>query len=370
MRADSSARKILIYRLGSLGDTLVALPCLHLIARAFPHAERVLLTNIPAHGKAPAASAVLCDTGLVHGFLRYAVGTRNPVALLRLAGQIRRFAPERMIWLQAMRPTPAIRRDLFFFRVLCGVREIVAAPTEGDLALGLHSASGIERRNFDARTGLFEPEACRLARSLASLGDARIDDPASWDLHLSAAEHARAAAELAPLGDRPLIVCGPGTKMQAKDWGEDRWSALLARLSARFPVYGLVMVGAAGESALCASVGQHWRGAKENLCGQLTPRETAAVLAQAALFLGPDSGPMHLAAAVGTPCVIAFSARGLPGVWYPAGAAHRILYSKPECFGCYLETCTERDRQCLRAITVEAMEAAVVEQLTARSVLR
>ena len=52
------------------------------------------------------------------------------------------------------------------------------------------------------------------------------------------------------------------------------------------------------------------RGAKVNLCGRLTPRETAAVLEHAEVFLGPDSGPMHLAASVGVPCVIAFSAQG------------------------------------------------------------
>lgn len=370
MFVDSAARKILVYRLGSLGDTLVALPCLHLIARAFPAAERMLLTNFPAHGKAPAASAVLGDTGLMDGYLRYGVGTRSPLALLRLAREIRRYAPEHMIWLQALRPTLAVRRDLFFFRHLCGIRSILGAPTSGDLALGLHSPSGIERRNYDAATGLFEREASRLARTLIALGDARIDAPSSWDLRLSDVEQARAAAELALVGDRRLIVCGPGTKMQSKDWGAERWQALLARLSARFPEYGLAMVGAAEESALCDQGMQLWRGAKVNLCGRLTPRETAAVLARASLFLGPDSGPMHLAASVGTPCVIAFSARGLPGVWYPAGAAHRVLYSKPACFGCYRESCTERDRECLRAISVEAMEAAAVEQLAAHGALR
>ena len=51
--AESPVRKVLIYRLGSLGDTVVALPCFHLIERTFPGAERVLLTNFPVHAKAP-----------------------------------------------------------------------------------------------------------------------------------------------------------------------------------------------------------------------------------------------------------------------------------------------------------------------------
>ena len=58
----SATERILIYRLGSLGDTVVALPCFHLIARKFPHAERVLLTNFPVHAKAPASAAAVTFT--------------------------------------------------------------------------------------------------------------------------------------------------------------------------------------------------------------------------------------------------------------------------------------------------------------------
>jgi ADP-heptose:LPS heptosyltransferase len=96
-----------------------------------------------------------------------------------------------------------------------------------------------------------------------------------------------------------------------------------------------------------------------NLCGRLSPRETAAVLEYAAVFLGPDSGPMHLAACAGVPCVIALSARGLPGVWFPAGLKHRILYHKVNCYGCNLETCVAEARKCLTAISVNEMAAAV-----------
>ena len=73
MLPNSTVKKVLIYRLGSLGDTTVALPCFHLIERAFPASERVLLTNFPVHAKAPASAAVLGDSGLgawVYALLR------------------------------------------------------------------------------------------------------------------------------------------------------------------------------------------------------------------------------------------------------------------------------------------------------------
>jgi ADP-heptose:LPS heptosyltransferase len=104
-----------------------------------------------------------------------------------------------------------------------------------------------------------------------------------------------------------------------------------------------------------------------NLCGKLSPRETAAVFQYASVFLGPDSGPMHLAACAGVPCVIAFSARGLPGVWYPAGKQHRVLYHKVNCFGCNLETCVEEERKCLTSISVEEMVAAIESVLKHRN---
>ena len=80
----SSARRVLIYRLGSLGDTLIALPALHLVKRAFPQAERRMLTNIPVNAKAPPVAAILENTDLVHGYFRYTVGTRSAVDLARL----------------------------------------------------------------------------------------------------------------------------------------------------------------------------------------------------------------------------------------------------------------------------------------------
>lgn len=341
------ARKVLIYRLGSMGDTVVALPCFHLIERTFPQAQRWLLSNVPVHAKAPAAAAVLGASGLVHGYIRYTVGTRRFDELVRLAWRIRRFRPDVLIYLAAWRGEKAVKRDALFFR-FCGIREIIGLPA-GELA----------ENRFDAANGLWEREATRLLRCIRCLGDADERDPRHWDLRLTNEETTRANELLASFANRPIIACGPGTKMQAKDWGREKWRSLLRRLSSSYPKHGLMLVGANEEAAIADYVSGDWSGLKINLCGCLSPRETAAVLEHASIFLGPDSGPMHLAACGGVPCVIAFSARGLPGIWYPAGEGHRILYRRVECFGCNLETCTAEARRCLTSITVDEMAAAV-----------
>jgi len=68
---------------------------------------------------------------------------------------------------------------------------------------------------------------------------------------------------------------------------------------------------------------------------------------------------MHLAASQGVPCIAVFSARDLPGQWFPFGEGHKVLYHRTPCFGCKVWECTEHDKKCIRAITPgEAIAAA------------
>jgi ADP-heptose:LPS heptosyltransferase len=256
-----------------------------------------------------------------------------------------------------IRPARSVQRDAAFFR-MAGVRRIVGLPSHSD-----------NRRRPDPATGLYESEAMRLARGIAELGDAHPEQIASWDLRLTDAEREKARLVLEPVASRPLIVCAPGCKMQANDWEGENWRALLGRLYRRYPEHALVMSGATEEIAVCEFAASEWAGPKLMLAGVLTPRESAAVFAQAAVFLGPDSGPKHLAASVGARCVCVFGARDLPGVWFPPGdwfapgKGHQVIYHQPECFGCELETCIENRKKCIRSVTVEEVEHAVVRVL-------
>jgi hypothetical protein len=306
--------------------------------------------------------------------VRYAVGTRSLRELAALWWGLVRWRPQVLVYLAASRGVEAAKRDAAFFR-LCGVRRLVGVPlTEG------------MQRNFYGRPtggrdgamgdGHLEPEAERLARNIGELGavgefndPARLDDAASWDLHLSEAEHASAAKAIGEeaLGMRPIAV-SVGTKVQAKDWGRQNWRELLGRVAAEFPGRSLLLAGAAEESAASEYADEGWRenggGPVVNLCGSLTPRESAAAFARAELFVGHDSGPMHLAASVGTPCVAIFAARNIPRQWFPFGKQHRVIYHRVECWGCGLETCIEQQKKCLMSITVDEVMEAVRSALT------
>lgn len=341
-------QRVLIYRLGSMGDTIVALPALRLVQRAFRDAERWVLTNFNVSSKAAPMAHVLDGTGLVHGYLEYPIGVRDPRGLLRLRREIRRLRPEALVYMAAPRGRLKALRDVAFFRG-CGIRRVIGVPyTRGN------------QEPLQAGEARYEYEGARLLRCLRALGEVRLDDPATFNLHLSEAERAGAREALAPLvGRGPLLAASIGAKAEVKDWGDANWAALLERLGQALPGATLALLGAAVERERSEGLLRQWRGAYVNLCGRLTVRESAAVLERARVVIGHDSGPMHLAAAVGTPCVAIFSSRNLPGEWFPYGQMHRVLYRPIECQGCKLDVCTERQKACIESITVDDVFGAV-----------
>jgi ADP-heptose:LPS heptosyltransferase len=85
-------------------------------------------------------------------------------------------------------------------------------------------------------------------------------------------------------------------------------------------------------------------------------------LQQACLYIGNDTGPMHMAAAVNTPAVALFSARDFPGQWYPVGSHHIVLRKDVPCSPCFKYEC-DRGLICLDLIHVEEVLNAVRFQL-------
>lgn len=347
-----TVKRVLIYRLGSLGDTVIALPCFHLIAKAFPNADRRVLTNYPVASKAPPLESILSGSGLIHGCFAYPLGLRRPTEILRLRREIQEWQPDVVIYIAAYRGFTAVLRDYFFFK-LCGIKQIIGVPW------ARANREPVWRNDRQC----YEYEAERLARCLTKLGDARIEHSSTWDMSLSALEIKHAMAAISVLGKREVIACSVGTKMEVKDWGELNWLHLLDQLAIKYPDHGLAMIGSADERDLSDRVAVSWNGRVVNLCGGLTPRESAAILKQSKVFVGHDSGPMHLAAAVSVPCVAIFSARSRPGIWFPYGLQHRVFYKQTECYNCNLVICEKHNKKCIDKITASEIINAIVSIL-------
>jgi ADP-heptose:LPS heptosyltransferase len=312
--------RVVIYRLGSLGDTVVALPCFHKVAQVWPDSERIVLTNFPVSANAAPLEVVLGAGGLIHGAIAYPVGTRSLADLWLLARNLRSLRADVLVYLTPARGRMSAFRDWLFFKC-CGIKDILGAP----LTLDLQHCRQLDPPNSSADPAT-ERECERLARCLEALGPIDLDDPTMWDLGLTEGELRAAAAALLPLECNDYFAINMGGKSQEKDWGWDNWRLLLELLSDQYPEAGLLIIGAAADSERAQTLAGAWAGPVVDACGRLSPRESAAAMQGAVAFIGHDSGPLHLAAAAGVSCIGLFGSFNQPNRWHPRGAGHRIIH--------------------------------------------
>jgi heptosyltransferase III len=317
---EKTPQRIVIYRLGSLGDTVVALPCFHKVAQVWPDAERIVLTNFPVSSKAAPLEVILREGGLIHAAIAYPVGTRSVGELWLLAKHLRSLNADVLVYLTPARGLLNAFRDWLFFK-FCGFKDIVGAPLTEDLQRCRQTGTDLSN---DIRVD--ERECERLARCLHALGNIDLDDPEVWDLRLSDRELQAGAAVLAPLAATAYFAINMGGKAKEKDWGLVNWQALLERLSERYPEHGLLIVGSVEDAERAQHILTSWAGPVVDACGRLSPRESAAAMRHAEAFIGHDSGPLHLAAAAGVRCVGLFGNFNQPKRWHPRGQQHRIIH--------------------------------------------
>lgn len=347
--------RVLVYRIGQLGDTIVALPALWAIRRQFRDAQIVLLGN--AHARFVQAREVLPPAGLIDEYVSYPVGGRRAGDFCKLLAQLRASRFDALVYLAPRRRTRAqLWRDLAFFR-LAGMRRVI-----GHLGF-----AGLPARIAGAPLPFLQHEADHLLERLELSGIA-VPEPGhgEMDLALTATEHAAAESWLlanvpADAREAGLVGIGPGSKQPSKVWPEERFLALGRRLVAEHRIYPVVF-GGPEDGPVGERLVRAW-GRGGNAAGALPIRVTAATLSRCRLYVGNDTGTMHLAAAVGIPCVAIFSARDWPGRWYPYGDGHTVLRQAVNCEGCLLEVCTREGLRCLTGIHVDAVAGACARTL-------
>jgi ADP-heptose:LPS heptosyltransferase len=338
MKQNKKLKKVLIYRLGSLGDTIVALPAFKLVRQAFPEAEIGLLTNFPVADKAAPIQTILQNTNLVQQYFSYPLKTYSFNGLSKIKGFVDGFAADILVYLNAPRGNFKAIRDWLFFK-LCGIHKIVGLPWHPYL----------QRSLYNPQDQTYEFETLRILRCIKKLGNIDVSVPDTWNLNLIDSEWQKVNSVLQNWNWKgPFFCASLGTKMPAKFWGLNNWQEFFSRAS-EMSRLGLVLIGAPEEFEESEAGTRDWKGAKLNLCGTLSPRESFGLLTRAAFFVGQDSGPMHLAAAAQTKVFAIFSARNLPKVWYPFGEKHKIFYPEVPCKNCQFEVCPEK-HHCIKQI--------------------
>ena len=183
-------------------------------------------------------------------------------------------------------------------------------------------------------------------------------------------EDARAAedllAEVGGADARPLVGLHPGAFFgESKTWPAGEFARLARRL-AREAGARVVVLGGAGESEMAAKVCREAEGAAASLAGRDNLRILPALLGRLDALVAGDTGPLHVAALVGTPTVALFGPTD-PRRTAPRGAPHRVIRRELECSPCFERACPLGHHRCMNDIGADEVAAEVVSLLSARS---
>jgi heptosyltransferase III len=354
-------RSLLIHRIGSLGDTLVALPALWAVRDHFPNHHVTLLSEKRPGRTLVAPRDILSGSDVCDEFLEYPADgslsgrVARPWRMAVLLATLRSRRFESLIYLApSRRSRRQIWRDQFFFRAarircLLGVDGFQSTPDKRS-----HWTPDRPTREADF-----------LLRRLAASG-VPVPPPGQgcMELGLGAKEEKQVELWLSGLpndGGRRWISVGPGARKPVSRWPIERYRAVVDTLVKKFDVWPAVFGGP--EDAHTAEILIRAWGRGYSAAGSLDVRSTMAAMKRCQMHLGNDTGTMHMAAAVSVPCVGVFASHNAPGVWYPYGEGHHVIRTDVDCAGCQLRECFKEAHRCLLSITVEQVTQACVDML-------
>ena len=153
----------------------------------------------------------------------------------------------------------------------------------------------------------------------------------------------------------------------AKCWQPSRFADVANRLQSEVNA-DVILFGTAAEVAVSTAIAAEMGRPPVNLTGKTTIADLPALLSQCHLFIGNDSGAMHVAAAVGLPIVAVFGPTDPLGT-APVTPCCSIVQQKPYCSPCFLRRCPT-DHRCMKAITAGMVEAAARPWLSSAQVQR
>ncbi len=354
----NGAENILLIKFWGIGSLQLLTPAVATLRRAYPTARLTLLT--------------LSEN---EAFAR-GLGTFDEVRTLDVktgrgsAGWIGIFA-------RILRLVRDVRKEhygvVYDFEFFTRFSALVSLAT-GARATHGYAAPNVWRGGFHTHTVTFNRywHVARNFRALAGGEDGSevsCDEIAPFRFSLQDEQRARRELELAgvPVG-RPYVVLNPNAGQLSL---ERRWPAAsfadLARRLAGEDETPVVLIGAAGEAeyvrAIAARIGAAPAGLVTNLTGKLSIGELCALLSRAGALVTNDSGPMHIAAALGTPTVAMFGPE-TPVMYGPLGTRTSALWKPPVCSPCInvhdnkVANCIHGQPECLVNIAVdEVLEA-------------
>lgn len=165
---------------------------------------------------------------------------------------------------------------------------------------------------------------------------------------------------MAPLfSTGPRIALAPMSRWESKNWPAEHFSELLKRLVVEHHAR-VYLIGGAGDHSVSEAIIAAAGVEAANLCGRLSLSDSLGVLVHCEALVSNDSGPMHMAAALGVKCVVPFGPTA-PERTGPYGKIHITLRSEAACAPCYKRTCPIGTQACMHDVTPKQVEQALFD---------
>jgi len=325
-------KKIIVVDFGGVGDLVLAIPFLRGLTRAFPSSAVSVLC-------AERNGMILKEQSYIAGLYLSPITSRGLFAMgLRL--RKKRFD----MAINLMPETSyfaALKMYLLF--LLINAKQWVGRNTEGR---GFFYHIKVPEQKMQ-----IENEVMMYGKILSAIADTQFDS--RLEFHCSKESRKRAKELLSKERNfqrEPLVLINPGSDWPAKRWLIDRYAELVKRLQESFPNCEFGIIGTQGEAELARFIRGSCGERVFILSGKPPLEILPAVIEKASLLITNDSGPAHIARAVGTPVVI-LAGPGAPAFFTIRGRNEtRVIYHPVSCAPCLKVSCTSL--ACWKAITV------------------
>ena len=334
--------KILVRATNWVGDAVLSLPALRATRAKWPDAELSVLAR-------PQVAALYHNEGFANRLLEYDANGihRGWRGRERLAKELRAGRFDVAVLLQNA-------FDAAWLAWRAGIPERIGYARDARGALLTRSIPVPRSGEIPAHEQYYYLELLRRAGWLESLqGETWI----SLSLGVPSVRDAENSLLVAGARSNVLrIAIGAGASYgSAKCWAPSNFAALANRLQVEFDA-DVILFGARTEEEVSRAIAADMDRVPVNLTGKTTMVDLPAMLSRCHLFVGNDSGAMHVAAAVGLPVVAIFGPTDPHGT-APVTSRRTIVQEKPFCSPCFLRRCPI-DHRCMKSITPEAVAAA------------
>ena len=362
-------RRILLFRNGRIGDFVVAIPAMVALRERYPEAEIVLLsaTSTVAGASVVARSLQGASTPPWFDFVAPSTidrivsldgqGRREIVATIRAT--VRELRPDATVLVSSNLDTFGQRlKKILSFRLAGSWGPIVGWRMRQSIQFDTkaqHDAGMLEHNVVTAAKSVFEmpgmpryqEDDLRFRMALGETVERRVD--ALWEDH--------------GLTGRRVVALFPGATFDHKQWPVAHWTALAETLRSE-PDVRLVVLGAPSDRPVTEALMQRIGGFATDLTGAMGLAELTGFLSRATLYIGSDTGPMHLSTAMGTPTVGVMNHQELGDTWAPWNSRDLGLKHDVPCKGCYsLFFCPNGTKVCIDDLPVERVLRAALSCL-------